>query len=45
MPMSGKPEELLEYEEISSQAIVKKVKEIMKGRRGPLRRKQMRKKK
>jgi hypothetical protein len=45
MPMSGKPEELLEYEEISSQAIVKKVKETTKGRKGPLGKKQMRKKK
>ena len=32
MPKSGKPDELLEYEEISKQAIVKKVKEIAKGR-------------
>ncbi len=30
MPMSGKPQELLEYEEISANAIVKKVKEIIK---------------
>jgi transketolase len=45
MPMSGRPEELLEYEEISNQAIVKKVKEIMKGRKGPSRKKQMQKKK
>lgn len=29
MPHSGKPEELLEYEEISAHAIVKKVKEIL----------------
>jgi transketolase len=28
-PMSGKPEELLDYEEISAKAIVKKVKEIV----------------
>ena len=28
MPMSGKPDELLNYEEINSQAIVKKVKEL-----------------
>ena len=28
MPKSGKPEELLEYEEISKKAIIKKVKEI-----------------
>lgn len=29
IPKSGKPEELLEYEEISSKAIIKKVKEII----------------
>lgn len=29
MPKSGKPEELLEYEEISSNSIIKKVKEII----------------
>lgn len=29
LPRSGKPDELLEYEEISSQAIVKKVKDII----------------
>ncbi len=29
-PMSGKPEELLDYEEISKKAIVQKVKEIMR---------------
>jgi transketolase len=28
-PLSGKPEELLDYEEISSKAIVRKVKEIL----------------
>ncbi len=32
MPKSGKPDELLDYEEISKQAIVNKVMEIMKGR-------------
>ena len=37
MPMSGKPDELLGYEEISNKAIVQKVKKIMKGRRGPAR--------
>jgi len=37
MPMSGKPDELLEYEEISHQSIVKRVKEVMKGRKGSLR--------
>jgi transketolase len=31
MPMSGKPDELLEYEGISNKAIVQKVKEIIKG--------------
>ena len=30
MPKSGKPDELLDYEEISSKAIVRKVKEILK---------------
>jgi len=35
MPKSGKPDELLGYEEISNQTIVQKVKKIMKGRRGP----------
>jgi len=30
MPMSGKPEELLDYEGISCGAIVKKVLEILK---------------
>jgi hypothetical protein len=29
MPKSGKPEELLDYEEISSNAIIKQVKEII----------------
>jgi transketolase len=29
MPKSGKPEELLDYEEISKNAIVKKIKEII----------------
>lgn len=33
MPKSGKPGELLDYEEISSSAIVKKVKEIVKNQR------------
>jgi hypothetical protein len=28
MPKSGKPEELLDYEEISKKAIIKKVEEI-----------------
>jgi transketolase len=37
MPKSGKPDELLDYEEISKQAIVNKVKEIMKGRERSLR--------
>jgi transketolase len=32
MPKSGKPDELLEYEEISRNAIVRKVKEVAKGR-------------
>jgi transketolase len=45
MPKSGKPDELMEYEEISKQAIVRKVKEIMKGRKGSSRKKQMQKKK
>lgn len=31
IPKSGKPEELLDYEEISTKAIVKKVKEILDG--------------
>ncbi len=44
-PMSGRPDELLKYEEISSEAIVKKVKEIIKGRQGPLREKRLQKKK
>lgn len=30
LPTSGKPDELLKYEEISSEAIIKKVKEILK---------------
>lgn len=30
IPMSGKPEELLDYEEISTGAIIKKVKEVVK---------------
>ncbi|GAG67363.1 unnamed protein product, partial [marine sediment metagenome] len=30
MPRSGKPYELLDYEEISSEAIIKKVKEIIR---------------
>ena len=30
MPKSGKPEELLDYEEISKNAIIKKVKEILR---------------
>ncbi len=30
MPKSGKPEELIEFEEISASSIVKKVKEILK---------------
>jgi transketolase len=30
MPRSGKPEELLEYEEISKKAIIKKVKKTLK---------------
>jgi hypothetical protein len=29
MPKSGKPDELLEYEDISRNAIIKKVKEIL----------------
>jgi transketolase len=32
MPKSGKPDELLDYEKISKQAIINKVKEIIKGR-------------
>jgi transketolase len=32
MPKSGKPEELLDYEEISKDAIVKKVKEVIQKR-------------
>jgi hypothetical protein len=44
MPMSGRPDELLEYEEISNQAIVKKVKEIVKERKESLKKKQMQKK-
>src|SRR5512143_646106 len=39
MPKSGKPDELLDYEEISKQAIVNKVKEIVKGGKVSLRRK------
>jgi transketolase len=45
MPKSGKPDELLDYEGISKQAIVKKVKEIVKGIKRSLREKQTRKKK
>ncbi len=44
MPMSGKPDELLEYEEISRQAIVAKVKEIMQESKKALKIKQIHKK-
>jgi len=37
MPKSGKPDELLDFEEISAKAIIKKVKEIAKGRKGSAR--------
>lgn len=40
MPKSGKPDELLDYEEISKQAIMNKVKEIVKGLKRSLREKQ-----
>jgi len=45
MPKSGKPEELLDFEEISKKAIMKKVREVLKGRKGLRRKKQIRKKK
>jgi transketolase len=32
MPTSGKPDDLLDYEEISKNAIVRKVKEIIRAR-------------
>ena len=35
MPKSGKPAELLDYEEISAEAIVKKVKEIVQEGKAP----------
>jgi len=42
MPKSGKTDELLDFEEISKKAIMKKVREVLKGRKGLRRKKQIR---
>jgi len=44
MPKSGKPEELLDFEEIFKKAIMKKVREVLKEQKGLRRKKQIRKK-